>query len=127
MDKIATCFEASGNDSTDSGGPLSMMLLMQQQMSQQQEMQQFQSMQQLQMQQFQQSIQNQMQAMERHANRSEKLLKMFMQKPQRSARGWTWRLGLKMEAVQMKTAASGVMTLTNLQLFSYLSLGIMCV
>ena len=78
MDKIATCFEASRNDSTDSGGPLSMMLLMQQQMSQQQQMQQFQSMQQLQMQQFQQSMQNQMQAMERLAKRSEKLLKMFM-------------------------------------------------
>ena len=123
MDKIATCFEASGNDSTDSGGPLSMMLLMQQQMSQQQQMQQFQSMQQLQMQQFQQSMQNQMQAMEHHAKRSGKLLKMLIsQKSQRSARGWTWRLVLKAEAVQMKTAALGVMTLTNLQSFSYLSL-----
>ena len=78
MDNIATCCEASGNESTDSGGPLSMLLLMQQQMSQQQQMQQFQSMQQLQMQQFQQIIQNLMQAMERHAKRSEKLLKMFM-------------------------------------------------
>ena len=63
MDKIGTCFEAAGSESADSGGLISMMLLMQLHMSQQQQMQQFQCMQQLQMQQFQQSLQSQMQAM----------------------------------------------------------------
>ena len=78
MDKIATCFEASGNESTESDGSLSIMLLMQQQTSQKHQMQQFQSMQQLQMQQFQQNMQSRMQAMEHHAKTSEKILKMFM-------------------------------------------------
>ena len=70
MDKIATCFEGVGNESVDSGGQLSMILMMQEQMSQQQQMQQFQS-----MQQFHQSMQNQIQAMEHHAKKLDKILR----------------------------------------------------
>ena len=51
---------------------------MQQQMSDQQQMQQFQNMQQLQMQQFQQTMQNHMEEMQCRAKQSEKMLKKVL-------------------------------------------------
>ena len=78
MDQIASCFEGSRSDSIDAGTQLSMVMMMQQQMSSQQQMQQFQSMQQLQMQQFQHSMQSQMNAMECRAKHSEKMLKKVL-------------------------------------------------
>lgn len=77
MDSIATCFQGSRHDTDNSGGQLSMIVLMQQQLSQQQQMQQIQNMQQLQIQQFQKTMHFQMQAKESCANQSEKFLTRF--------------------------------------------------
>jgi hypothetical protein len=86
MDRIASSFEHGVGDGAESAAQFGMMMMMQQQsqanmqaqMQQQQQWQQFQTMQQMQLQQFQQSMQNQIAAMDRRANKTDKILRRLV-------------------------------------------------
>ncbi len=85
MDRIASSFEHGVGDGAESAAQFGMMMMMQQQSQanmqaqmQQQQWQQFQTMQQMQLQQIQQSMQNQIAAMDRRANKTDKILRRLV-------------------------------------------------
>lgn len=104
MDRFKSFFESGVNAGGDSGAKFSMVIIMQQQTTQQNQMQKFQAMQmQMQMQQFQHTIMNQVYAMEHCAMNSDQVVKnCWSQEVQRSIRNKMmkmWRVWVHTTAV----------------------------